>query len=111
MNKGTNKYAYNGELHTILEWAKMYGMSRDALRSRLARGWDIEKALAKPVKGEEVIDIKIKESMKKVRFGRFVIYDIEYLLRNLSQEVYLLECEKRCPRQVTAKELKEMVKC
>lgn len=40
---------YNGETHTISEWSEIVGMSRDALVSRLRRGWDIEKTLTTPV--------------------------------------------------------------
>lgn len=37
---------YNGEKHSIAEWARIYGVHRDTLRWRLNKlGWPIEKAL------------------------------------------------------------------
>lgn len=50
-NKRSNKhYTYNGETHTIAEWARLYGIKDTTLRMRLSkRGWDIEKALTREV--------------------------------------------------------------
>lgn len=36
---------YNGEKHTITEWAELYGINRSTLNNRLWRGYSIEKAL------------------------------------------------------------------
>lgn len=45
------KFAYNGEEHTITEWAKITGISRDAIDSRLTElHWSVEDALTIPVK-------------------------------------------------------------
>ena len=41
---------YNGETHTIAEWAEIVGMKRDTLKKRIYYGWPIEKALTEPVK-------------------------------------------------------------
>ena len=41
-------YEYDGEKHTILEWARKYGMSYYLLKERLYRGWTLERALAQP---------------------------------------------------------------
>ena len=41
---------YNGETHTISEWAEIVGMKRDTLKRRIYSGWTIEKALTEPVK-------------------------------------------------------------
>ena len=38
---------YNGERHTVGEWAEILGMSRSTLGSRFYRGLPIEKVLAK----------------------------------------------------------------
>lgn len=50
-NKRSNAYyEYNGEKHTIAEWARLYGIKETTLRMRLnKRGWDIEKALTREV--------------------------------------------------------------
>lgn len=44
------KITYNGETHTIPEWAKIIGINESTLRDRLTRrGWTTEKALTTPV--------------------------------------------------------------
>lgn len=45
-NKNIN---YNGETHTLKEWENILGFKRGCLQSRLARGWDIERAFNEPV--------------------------------------------------------------
>ena len=54
------------------------------------------------------MNVEIKDGTLKARHGRYVVYDVDYLLKNLSREIYLLESSKRCPKQVTDKELKEI---
>lgn len=39
--------------------------------------------------------INMTDGAKKGRAGRYVIYDIDYLLDNLSKEVYLLESSRK----------------
>lgn len=49
-NRRDNHYiTYNGEKHTITEWARIYGLSENALVHRVQRGWDIERALHTPI--------------------------------------------------------------
>lgn len=40
---------YNGQTLTIAQWARKYGLRVDTLWRRLKAGWNIEKALTKPV--------------------------------------------------------------
>lgn len=50
-NKRSNRnIEYNGEIHTIAEWARLYNIKYSTLQMRLTkRGWDIEKALTREV--------------------------------------------------------------
>lgn len=46
---------YNGETHTISEWAELLGMKFGTLRDRLLRyGWSVEKAITTPVKTNRI---------------------------------------------------------
>lgn len=38
---------YNGERHTISEWADLLEINRSTLNNRVHRGWSVEKALAR----------------------------------------------------------------
>ena len=53
-NKTTNvRIEFRGESHTISEWARIKGLTKGCLRTRLVKGWSTEKALttkAKPRK-------------------------------------------------------------
>ena len=40
---------YNGESHTLTEWAGLKGLTRSALHHRLSRGWSISDALSTPM--------------------------------------------------------------
>lgn len=43
-------YEYNGDIHSIMGWSKIYGISYPALYCRLTNmGWDIDRALNTPV--------------------------------------------------------------
>lgn len=51
-NRSNNHFiTYNGETKTMKEWSDTVGISYYALRQRINRGWDIEKALLTPVGG------------------------------------------------------------
>lgn len=41
---------FNGETHCIREWAEILGFSEHALRNRIRRGWNTERALTENVK-------------------------------------------------------------
>lgn len=43
---------YHGSIHTLTEWARIENIPVDCLRSRIKRGWDIEKALKTKVKSK-----------------------------------------------------------
>ena len=45
-NKRTNhRLTYNGETHTIAEWARLTDIPYDRIRHRLNRGWSVERTL------------------------------------------------------------------
>jgi hypothetical protein len=45
-NKRNNRYeTYNGETHTIAEWARMRGMPYKSFCNRLYRGWSFERIM------------------------------------------------------------------
>lgn len=51
-NRSNNRYlTYQGETKTMMEWSKHLNLSYYVLRSRLRRGWDVEKALFEPLGG------------------------------------------------------------
>lgn len=54
-NKTTNHFIeYNGEIHTLSEWAKILGINVKTLESRVSlRKWPIEKAFVQPVRNLE----------------------------------------------------------
>lgn len=41
---------YNGETHTVSEWAKILKLKQQTLDRRLHRGWSVEKALTTPAR-------------------------------------------------------------
>lgn len=50
-NKRNNvKIEYNGELHTIPEWAQITGISKSVLRGRYRNGWEPERMLNQKVR-------------------------------------------------------------
>jgi hypothetical protein len=45
-NRSSNRmYTLNGETLNITQWAKKIGLKEPTLRSRLDRGWDVQRAL------------------------------------------------------------------
>lgn len=52
-NKGNNhKITYNGETHTMAEWAEITGISYGNIRNRINKlKWSVEKAFTTPTKG------------------------------------------------------------
>lgn len=42
--------SYNGEVHTMAEWARILGISRYTICSRIRLGWSIDKTLSTPTK-------------------------------------------------------------
>ena len=44
---------YNGEKHTIKEWAKILGINKNSLCTRLYNyHWSVEKAFTTPIRGK-----------------------------------------------------------
>lgn len=48
-SRHTRVIEFNGEAHSITEWANIKGMDRNTLAKRLNSGWTIEDALTKPI--------------------------------------------------------------
>jgi len=46
---------FNGKTMTIAEWAEYLGVSSTVLRTRLYRGWSIERALTRPVNNSKEV--------------------------------------------------------
>ncbi len=42
------KIEMNGEIHSIAGWARIYGHTPNTVRSRMANGWSLQKALETP---------------------------------------------------------------
>ena len=49
----TNFHTYKGKTQSEMKWAEEYGISYDALKTRLKYGWSFEDALKTPVKPSE----------------------------------------------------------
>ena len=53
-NKRNNRnLKFNGETHTVTEWAGIIGIKRATLFHRLDAGWSVEQALTKPLRGKD----------------------------------------------------------
>jgi hypothetical protein len=46
--RDNNLLTYNGETLCLSEWAEKLGISRDLLRGRVRRGWDVERIFNVP---------------------------------------------------------------
>lgn len=45
-----NIYTYKGETKTLPEFSKQYGIKYTALKERIRKGWDMDRAMNEPVK-------------------------------------------------------------
>lgn len=59
-----------GKTMIITDWATECGISRQTVHSRLARGWDIEKALTAPAKSEHKSKFTAEEIMLREKGGK-----------------------------------------
>ena len=49
-NKSDNHFiTYKGHVHTIAEWARILNISSNTLKTRLSRGWTIERIMTTPI--------------------------------------------------------------
>ena len=48
--KQSDLYEYNGESHTLYEWAEIMGVAFRTLKYRIKVGWSLEKAFSTPVR-------------------------------------------------------------
>ena len=56
-NKTDNHFVeYQGETHTISEWAQIFGMAYNTLLNRINHGWSIERALTEPVQNNKKLN-------------------------------------------------------
>lgn len=62
---------YNGEVKTIDEWARQFGLSSSILRGRLARGWPMSKALSvsKPPVSIKIVKVGKRKKWQPSRKG------------------------------------------
>lgn len=50
-NKSSNhKITYNGETHTMTEWAGLLGLPKSVMHDRIRRGWTMERIASTPVR-------------------------------------------------------------
>ena len=64
--RNTVTIEYNGERHTISEWAKIIGINRSTLNNRYYKGWSVERMLTVPVvRGNQYTLFKVEREMKK----------------------------------------------
>jgi hypothetical protein len=48
-NRRTHFLTYNGQTHCIRDWAKIVGLTEDAIGCRIHRGWSVEDTLTRPL--------------------------------------------------------------
>ena len=51
--KNNHILEFNGEQHTISEWAKILNVSRELIKDRILAGWSIERTLTEPANPKE----------------------------------------------------------
>jgi len=52
-NTSTNKiFTINNESKSLIEWCEIYNINYRTVQNRLARGWDINRALTEPVQSK-----------------------------------------------------------
>lgn len=99
--RSSRKIKYNGEIKTVNQWAKQYGINRATLTERLNKGMTIEEAIQKPIKGGEgsgykphIDKQKTRETIKKLVDG---INDNAELdkIHKIVYEAYKKEAEKK----------------
>jgi hypothetical protein len=71
------KIEINGETKTLDEWCKIYGTNQSAVRARIFRGWNKEKAISTPTIPKSPIEDKLiecvnckKQFMSRYRKGK-----------------------------------------
>lgn len=50
--RSVSRVTFQGQTHTITEWAQILGMGYGSLKSRFDRGWSVERALSEPMEGK-----------------------------------------------------------
>lgn len=62
-NRRNNKFlTYNGETHTMSEWAEIIGIHVDTLWRRQKRGWDDEKIITTPLRMKKDVEKKVMQN-------------------------------------------------
>ena len=51
--RDNSNLTFNGQTLCITEWARRLGVSREALRNRIQRGWSVEDAICRPFRGKK----------------------------------------------------------
>lgn len=50
-NRASNRcITYNGEIHTVAEWASIFGLPRSVMCDRIRRGWSMERIATNPMR-------------------------------------------------------------
>jgi hypothetical protein len=60
---------YKGETLTMAEWSRRTGLSADALRGRIRKGWSVERALTES-RDEARVRARTIQEFQSVRSGR-----------------------------------------
>lgn len=69
--KSKHRYiSFNGEKHTVSEWATITGIGKTTIKERLRRGWDAKSTLTKPV--QKHIKASGEEAYSRRRLGKIL---------------------------------------